>query len=316
MSGIALAVHGGAGRILRGHVDPALEAEAREALAHALRSGFLILSSGGSALEAATAAVQVLEDAECFNAGRGAVLTSKGGVEMDACVMDGSSRRAGAVAGVRHVRNPVAAARAVMENTPHVMLCGPQADLFAETHGLSPMPQEYFITPRRQAQFRPVHADGLIMLDHDAEALGTVGAVARDASGNLAAATSTGGLMNKLPGRVGDSPIPGAGTWADSATCAVSCTGDGEAFIRSAFAHEVDALIRLQGMPLAEACRRALGRVGESGGTGGCIALDGSGFSLSFTTAGMYRGYVDGEGLVRTALYGDEEPGENLYAGE
>jgi beta-aspartyl-peptidase (threonine type) len=301
MAGIALAVHGGAGG------PPATEADAQEiraALAASLRAGHARLAAGGSALDAVEAAVAVLESHPLFNAGRGAALTSAGGVELDAAIMDGRSRALGAVACVRGIANPVRLARLVLERTPHVLLVGPGAESFAAAHGVPSVDPASLVTSARwadlerarQAERRP--AGG-----------GTVGAVALDGAGHLAAATSTGGVTNQLPGRVGDTPIAGAGTWADDATCAVSATGPGEAFIRSAFAHEIDARMRLAGAGLEDACREALRRVGELGARGGCVAVDRTGrIALPFTSAAMPRGTIGADGVTCVAI--GSAPGE------
>jgi isoaspartyl peptidase/L-asparaginase-like protein (Ntn-hydrolase superfamily) len=281
-------VHGGSGPA----GDPG--GEIRRGLAAALEAGWRALAAGGSALDAVVAAVEVLEDREEFNAGRGSALTRAGGVEMDAAVMEGAQRRAGAVAGLRRVVHPVRAARAVMERSPHVLLAGPAADEFAGACGLALAEPDHFVTARRRAQLEA------LARPPGPEAGGTVGAVARDADGHLAAATSTGGVAGKLPGRVSDSALPGAGTWADDATCAVSATGHGEAFVRCAFAHEVDALLRHARLPLAEACERALARVSALGARGGCIALDArGGLALPFSSPAMPRGWIGEDGRPR-----------------
>lgn len=305
MERVVLVVHGGAGNITPLAVDSFHETACRAALAEALLAGVGVLREGGTALRAVEIAVRLMEDFELFNAGRGSVLTSAETVEMDAAIMDGRQRRAGAVGAVKRVKNPVSAALAVMEQSPHVMLVGDAADSFAEERGLMLMEPSHFITPHRLEQFRRAHEAGRISRDHDEDALGTVGAVARDRDGNLAAATSTGGLMNKLPGRVGDSPTIGAGVWADNAACAVSATGDGEMFVRAVFAHEVDALIRIGGLPLERACRLALERVSNLGGAGGCIAVDRDGeIAMPFTTNGMYRGWIRLDGQMHVEIFG------------
>lgn len=305
MDNVVLVVHGGAGNVTPDTVDSVHESACRAALTESLLAGLAILREGGSALQAVARAVRLLEDFELLNAGRGSVLTSDGKVEMDAAIMDGRTRRAGAVGGVSRIKNPVDAALAVMQSTPHVLLVGEAADDYAEQQGLPVVDQSYFITPHRLEQFERAHAAGRVTRDHDEDAIGTVGAVARDKKGNLAAATSTGGLTNKMPGRVGDSPVVGAGVWADNAVCAVSATGDGEMFVRTVFAHEVDALIRIGGLPLDRACRLALERVRSVGGTGGCIAVDREGnIATPFTTAGMYRGWIRLDGRLEVQLYG------------
>jgi len=275
-----LAIHGGAGP---GPAEPDGDGTrwARQAagLAAALGAGRAVLHDGGPALDAVVAAVALMEDDEEWNAGRGSALTAAGTVELDAAVADGRARRLGAVACVTGVRHPVEAARAVLDDGRHVLLAGPGAEAFARAAGLRFESPGWFVTPRRR---------------QDLARYGTVGAVARDAEGHLAAATSTGGRTAQLPGRVGDSPIPGAGTWADDATCAVSATGIGEAFLRAAFAHEVDARLRLVGAGLDAACRAALAEVAAAGGDGGCIALAAEGRPvLPFTTTLMHRGWAE-----------------------
>jgi beta-aspartyl-peptidase (threonine type) len=296
----AIAVHGGSGAITRASLTLEREREYRAALAQALVAGQRVLSGGGSALDAVTASVMAMEDSPLFNAGRGAVLTSAATVEMDASVMDGRDRRAGAVAGVTRVRNPVAAARAVMERSPHVLLAGRGADEFARAQGLALAEPAYFRTEERLRQLRRVQEGGPAEPDKH----GTVGAVALDRAGNLAAATSTGGTTNKRPGRVGDSPLVGAGTWAENATVAVSATGTGEMFIRSAAAHEVAALVRLRGLSPQEAADASLARVAAIGGRGGLVVLDRSGVpAFSFTTEGMFRGFARGDGAPEVMVF-------------
>lgn len=297
-----LAVHGGAGP--RG--GDADREEERAALRESLAAGGAVLGRGGSALDAVCAAVRVLEGAPALNAGRGSVLAADGVCEMDAAVCRGSDLAAGAVACVRRVLQPVDAARAVLEGSPHVLLAAEGADRFAEEVGLATASPEHFVTPERRAQLERVRARGGLALDSDAG--GTVGAVARDAAGHLAAATSTGGLVNKRPGRVSDSAQVGAGTWADDATCAVSATGHGESFLRCAFAHEVHARLRFGDEPLEKACAGALERVRALGGRGGCIAVDRFGrLALPFRAGAMLRGFVDAEGTAQVAV-GPEAP--------
>jgi beta-aspartyl-peptidase (threonine type) len=292
-----LAIHGGAGPAPDDEADGGASRWPRQAagLAAALRAGLAVLSGGGPALEAVIAAVTALEDDEQWNAGRGSALTAAGAVEMDAAVADGRGRRLGGVAVVTGVRHPVQAARAVMEDGRHVLLAGAGAAVFARAAGLAFEPEGWFVTDRRRqdlARRAPTAAGG-------PAGGSTVGAVARDADGHLAAATSTGGRTGQLPGRVGDSPVPGAGTWADDATCAVSATGVGEAFLRAAFAHEVDARLRLEGVDLDAACQEALAAVTAAGGNGGCIAVSGQGRPvLPFTTPLMHRGWAELGGPV------------------
>jgi beta-aspartyl-peptidase (threonine type) len=288
MAEIAIVVHGGAG-----DWPVMAHAAARAGVEAAVAAGFTVLADGGDPLTAAQAAVIVLEDNAMFTAGRGAALDAGGGAALDASIMRGADRAAGAVAGLRGIRNPIAAARAVLDDGRHVLLAGEPAAEFARAAGLATAPAGYFETPaRRRALERAENLRG-----------GTVGAVARDARGRLAAATSTGGTTGKHPGRVGDSPLIGAGTWADDATAAISATGDGEAIIRSALAHEIDALVRLAGLPLDAACERALAAMAERPGTGGVIALAPfGGVSAAFTTAAMPRAWRVGAGAAGSAI--------------
>jgi len=271
----------------------------RAALEGALRAGYEVLERDGTSLDAVTAAVSVLEDSPLFNAGRGAVFNAAGKHELDAAVMEGAGLRAGAVAGVRRVRNPVLAARAVMERTPHVMLIGSAADAFARNAGLEMVAPDYYSTPQRLAALKRAQgqdAEARARMT-EADRHGTVGAVALDRTGNVAAATSTGGFTNKLPGRVGDSPVIGAGTYADNRACAVSGTGDGEYYIRRALAYDITARMRYLGESLDKAAESALEALVQLGGSGGLVAIDVHGnIAMPFTTEGMYRGCVkDGE---------------------
>ena len=306
---IALAVHGGAGTIERDQMTPEREREYRAGIENALRAGREILERDGSSLDAVEAAVRVLEDDPHFNAGKGSVFTSAGTNEMDAAIMNGETLSAGAVACVKHVRNPIVLARAVMEKSKHVMMVGGGAEEFAKDNGIGLVDAKYFFTQRRWEELQKkkaeqAGADGGEKFITDADGHGTVGAVARDSQGNLAAATSTGGTTNKLPGRVGDSPVIGAGTYASNATCAVSCTGDGEFFIEATVAQQVSALMELRGMPLAEAAERALADSQKLGGTGGLIAVDKNGnVALPFNTSGMYRGYLGENGKFVIEIY-------------
>jgi len=308
-----LVVHGGAGTIAREKMTPEREAEVRETLDRAMQAGYAILEGGGSSLDAVEVTLVMLEDSPLFNAGKGAVFTHAGTNEMDASIMDGATGAAGAVGGVTRVRNPIRAARAVMTRTRHVLLVGPGADHFAEEAGLELETPEYFHTERRWEQLQRAIERDRLELDHGSEPPpaatppadkhGTVGAVALDRAGNLAAATSTGGLTNKRWGRVGDSPIVGAGTFADNATCAVSCTGHGEFFIRQAIAHSVSARMAFGGQTLAEAAAAVVDeQLTPLGGTGGLIALDGElNVAMPYNTGGMYRGMKlsDGRHEVR-----------------
>jgi Asparaginase len=313
--GVALAVHGGAGTIRREHLTPEMEDACHVALAAALRAGHAALMSGGSALDAVEVAVRVLEDEPLFNAGRGAVFTAEGHNELDAAVMDGATGKVGAVAGVTTVRNPVTLARAVLERTPFVLLAGRGAEQLASELGLERVDPPYFWTEARWKQLQaaqqrerenPENLAAAVSLSEDNK-FGTVGAVATDGRGNVAAATSTGGLTNKRYGRVGDSPVPGAGTWADNATCAVSATGHGEYFLRLAVAHDIAARIAYLGASVAEAAGAVVHeRLRAVGGDGGVIALDAHGnATLPFNTSGMYRGYITTSGEVVTAIYAE-----------
>jgi L-asparaginase / beta-aspartyl-peptidase len=308
-NGYALAIHGGAGTLKRGEMSAEREALYRAGLARALAAGRDVLALGGSALDAVTRAVCALEDDPLFNAGRGAVFTRAGSQEMDAAVMDGRDRRAGAVAGIFGPKNPILAARAVMERSPHVLLIGDSAMVFCREAGLAFADRDYFFTEARwQTLVETLEQERAGRLDADeSRRHGTVGAVARDRAGNLAAATSTGGMTGKLPGRVGDSPIIGAGTFAANATCAVSATGHGEFFIRYAAAHEITARMAHGRQDLAEAAQTVIAELGAIGGSGGLVAVGHDGaVALPFNCAGMYRGYVRGDGIVYTAIY--DEP--------
>ncbi len=301
MSRIALALHGGAGPLRRLRLDPDQEAALRAAIASRLEAGHTALEGGASALDVVEEAVAALEDDPLFNAGRGSALTIDGRVEMDACIADGRSRATGAVACVSRLANPIAAARLVMERTPHVILVGEAAEHFAIAHGAREADPASLVTETRRQELARLREPGA------GDAAGTVGAVARDRDGHLAAATSTGGMAGQLRGRVGDSAVFGAGTWADDLSCAVSGTGHGEAFIRCALAHEIEALVRTRAMPLAAACDAALARVAELGSTGGCIAVDRNGeVAARFNTAGMVRGCLTATGRPSVAIYRDE----------
>lgn len=308
-----LVIHGGAGVIERGSLTPEREAAYREKLEEALRAGYAVLQAGGSALDAAIAAVRPMEDSELFNAGRGAVFTAEGEVELDASVMDGATLQAGAVTGIRHVRNPILAARMVMERSRHVMLSGAGADAFAAQQGLETVENDYFYTERRREALRRAQerererSEAAPLREREPhERMGTVGAVALDQQGRLAAATSTGGTTNKRFGRIGDSPIIGAGTYAD-ARCGVSATGTGEYFIRLAVAHAICARVRYLGESIDVAASAVIhGDLTELEGDGGVIALDADGnVAMPFNTAGMYRGYITADGTVTVEIYGD-----------
>ena len=307
MSGIALAIHGGAGPIGRDRLDAEQERVARDALQRALRVGRDALISDASALDAVELAVSILEEEPSFNAGRGSALTATAQAAMDAAIADGRTRSAGAVAGVERLVHPISAARLVMEQSPHVLLIGAHAETFARERGAAIADPSYFITELQREELARERAEAGTRSQGDESCSGTVGAVARDANAHLAAATSTGGMTNQLPGRVGDTPLIGAGSWADDATCAVSGTGHGEAFIRCGFAHEVDALIRLRQLGIEAACQSALARVTALGSTGGCIAVGPTGpVIVEFTSIGMYRGWIGEDGEPRAAIFADE----------
>ena len=307
-----IVIHGGAGTIERSTMTPEKERAYRAGLERALTAGYEILKQGGSSLDATEAAVRVLEDDPHFNAGKGSVFTSAGTNEMDAAIMDGKTLAAGAVACLKHIKNPIALARLVMERSGHVMMDGEGAETFAGENGMELVDQKYFFTQKRwdalqkikAAEKKRTGAVGKAFVITDQDRHGTVGAVALDKNGNLAAATSTGGTTNKRPGRVGDTPVIGAGTYANNATCAVSATGDGEYSIRAGVAHEVSALIEYRGMKLQEAAQMALDAVEKLGGAGGLIAIDKNGeIALPFNTNGMYRGYVDPNGKFVVEIY-------------
>ncbi len=302
----SLVLHGGAGSIERHRLTPEQDAGARAGLSRALDVGAAILSGVGSALDAVEAAVRVLEDDPHFNAGRGAAFTRDGGIELDAAIMDGATRAAGAVAGITQTRSPVALARRVMAASPHVLLSGTGAEQFARDQGLEVAPEGWFETPERRRQLDEMLSRNADAFDVDMK-YGTVGAVARDAAGHVAAATSTGGVTGKRWGRIGDSPLIGAGTFADDRACAVSCTGSGEFFIRVGVGHEIAARIRLAGDTAQAAADAVMAEVRALGGTGGVIVTTPAGDALwSLTTPGMYRARATAAGVREVAIYGDE----------
>lgn len=293
-----LAIHGGAGTIHRSQMTPELEREYRSGLETALAAGWEVLERGGASLDAVEAAVTALEDFPLFNAGRGSVFTHEGKQEMDAAIMDGTHLRAGAVAFVRNIRNPIKLARLVMERTEHVLLAGEGANQFAEQLGVHTESDEYFFTEHRWLQLQEAIAAGRVQLDHVvAKPVGTVGAVACDSKGRLAAATSTGGMTNKKFGRVGDTPLIGLGTYADD-VCAVSCTGHGEYFMLGVTAFDVAARMKYKGIGLQEAARETIDHLTSIKGEGGLIAVDTFGnVTLPFNSEGMYRGQVTADGM-------------------
>jgi len=293
-----LAIHGGAGTVVKSLMTAELEAEYRSGLDAALTAGWAVLDARGTALDAVGAAVVVLENFPLFNAGRGAVFTHDGRQEMDASIMDGSTLRAGSVAEVRNLKNPIILARAVMEKTAHVLLAGEGAMKFAAEQGFRLEADKYFFTEGRWQQLQDAIAAGRVQLDHSApKPIGTVGAVACDAEGRLAAATSTGGMTNKKFGRVGDTPLIGAGTYAND-LCAVSCTGHGEYFMLAVTAYDVAARMRYKDLSLVDAAAEAIAHLTEIGGEGGLIAVDREGrVTMPFNSEGMYRGSADSSGF-------------------
>ena len=300
----AIAIHGGAGTLSRKDMSEAQEKDYRAGLDAALDAGYAVLARNGSSLDATIAAVRVLEDNPLFNAGRGAVLDRNGEAQLDASLMDGRTLGAGAVTGLKHVKNPIELARLVMDKSPHVMLVGEGAEEFAKLQGVELVPNEYFRTPIRQQQLERM-LRGAQIRENELVAFGTVGAVALDLAGNIAAATSTGGMTGKRWGRVGDSPIIGAGTYANNERCALSATGHGEYFIRTVVAHDICAQVQYLKIPLAEAVDNVLnGRMKALGGNGGVIAIDPRGeIVMEFNSEGMFRGVRTSRGRHETAIY-------------
>ncbi|HEX8873361.1 MAG TPA: isoaspartyl peptidase/L-asparaginase [Nitrosospira sp.] len=317
-SPIRLVIHGGAGAIRRSKRAKEREQPYMQALAQSLTAGYAVLQAGGSSIDAVTAAIVVMEDSPLFNAGKGSVFSHAGRIELEASIMDGSTRMAGAVAGVTTIRNPIRAARAVMTKSSHVMLIGEGAEIFAAKQGLEIVDPSYFYTQYRWDQLQKAIARERVVRDHDVdpdtlqpgtdEKRGTVGAVALDRYGNLAAGTSTGGLTNKRFGRVGDSPIIGAGTYADNRSVAVSATGTGEMFIRTVAAFNTAAQVRLLHIPIAEAADNTLAEIAAIGGDGGLILLDARGnYAMRFNTSGMYRGTIGNDGMAQTGIFRETE---------
>jgi beta-aspartyl-peptidase (threonine type) len=320
-SPIRLIIHGGAGAISRNRLTAEREQAYTQVLVQSLIAGYTVLKAGGSSVDAVIAAIVAMEDSPLFNAGKGAVFTHTGCNELDASVMDGATRMAGAVAAVTTIRNPIRAAHAVMTKSAHVLLIGHGAETFAAEQGMEIVDPSYFHTQHRWDQLQKAIAKDRMMLDHDSdpdipsptdmdEKRGTVGAVALDRYGNLAAGTSTGGLTNKRYGRVGDSPIIGAGTYADNRSVAVSATGTGEMFIRAAAAFNTAAQVQLLNTPIAEAADNTLAEIAAIGGDGGLIVLDTKGdHAMCFNTKGMYRGIIDNDGIARIGIFpGAEKP--------
>ncbi|MCS6967608.1 MAG: isoaspartyl peptidase/L-asparaginase [Cytophagales bacterium] len=317
-SKIAIAVHGGAGTISKANMTPELEKEYTDKLDEAVSAGYAVLQKGGTALEAVATAIEILENSPLFNAGKGAVLTNEGTVELDASVMDGKTLSAGAVAGVTTIKNPILAAIAVMQKSPHVMMTGRGAETFAQQQGLEIVPNSYFLEQHRYEQWKKLNSGDNPEKGHLSpknppsedtsikdEKFGTVGCVALDQYGNLAAGTSTGGMMNKRFGRIGDSPIIGAGTYANNQTCAVSATGHGEYFIRAVAAYDIAALMAYKKMPLKKAAEEVvMKKLVKMGGQGGVIAIDRKGnIAMPFNSQGMYRACIYPDGRKYIAIY-------------
>lgn len=314
-----LVIHGGAGTILKENMSDSLETAYKQKLEEAIRTGHEILKNGGTAMEAVTKTINVMEDSPLFNAGKGAVFTHEGTNELDASVMDGATLNAGAVAGVTRIKNPIDLALAVMNESPHVMLYGEGAQTFAKDQGFELVDPSYFYTENRFRSLQRIKDREKTELDHDAKVsfaedpfiknskFGTVGCAALDKNGNLAAGTSTGGMTNKRWNRIGDAPIIGAGTYANNATCAVSSTGWGEYFIRAMVAHDISAIMQYTGASLQEAAAEVIQKkVPELGGDGGIIAIDKDGnVSMEFNTAGMYRAHMNAEGELTIGIYKD-----------
>lgn len=318
-----LVIHGGAGTILRKNMTPEKETAYQEKLIEVLQKGYEILENGGSALDAVEACIHIMEDSPLFNAGKGAVFTHEGKNELDASIMYGQDLKAGAVAGVTTVKHPISAARKVMENSPHVMMSGAGAEKFAESEGLEIVDPEYFKVDKRWEQLQRLleKESDKQELDHDGDQgmteeekdykYGTVGVAALDKSGNLAAGTSTGGMTNKRWGRIGDSPIIGAGTYADNETCAISATGHGEYFIRYAVAHDISSLMRYKNLSLDDAAHEVImKKLVKAGGDGGVIGIDRDGnVTMTFNTPGMYRGFYLEGGQPETGIYEAKKAG-------
>lgn len=318
MKGFGIVLHGGAGTIIKEYTSDSLENAYKSKLEEAIRAGHSILEKGGSSLDAVTATINILEDSPLFNAGRGAVFTHEGRNELDASIMDGATLKAGAVAGVRHIKNPINLARDVMDKSPHVMLYGAGAEVFAQGLGYQMMDTSYFYTQKqydilkdvirrqKEKEAKKVAYNDPILNDYK---FGTVGCVALDKSGNLAAGTSTGGMTNKRWNRIGDSPIIGAGTYANNATCAVSATGWGEYFIRSAAAYDISALMDYKGLSLKDAAMEVIqNKIPNLGGDGGIVAIDKNGnMTMEFNTAGMFRASMNSKGEMMIGMYKDSE---------
>ena len=314
----AIAVHGGAGSLKTMNLSPEQEKAYKDTLALALQAGYNILKNGGTSVDAVQATINVLENSPLFNAGRGSVLTHKGTVEMDAAIMDGNTLKAGAVAGVRTIKNPISAARKILDSSKFILLSGKGAEEFATKHGLEIVDTSYFVTEFRKKQLEKIINSDTVVLDHtdttgmilpgdnkEGDKFGTVGCVALDQFGNLAAGTSTGGLVNKKFNRIGDSPLIGCGTYANNKSCAISCTGKGEDFIRLVVAHDISSLMLYKHKSLKQASKKVImEKLVEIGGRGGCICIDKKGnIEIPFNTEGMFRGSIDKKGKVEVMIY-------------
>ena len=309
-SDFGLVIHGGAGSMERGVFTPEQEQAYKDKLTEALNTGYEILKNGGTGVECVEKVINVMEDSPLFNSGKGAVLTNAGTAELDASIMDGSDLNSGAGAGVKHIKNPISLARLVMEKSPHVMMAGEGAEKFAEENGVEMVDNSYFITEKRKKALerileREKSKDQSMLEKWPNHKFGTVGCAALDKNGNLAAGTSTGGMTNKRWGRIGDSPVIGAGTYANNATCAISCTGHGEYFIRNVVAYDISALMEYKGLSLKAASNEVvLNKLVKKGGSGGVIAIDKFGnISTPFNTSGMFRGYMTDEGVPVVKIY-------------
>ena len=308
----SIVIHGGAGTILKENMTPEMDRAYRSILSKAIAVGHEILKEGGSSQEAVEKTIHVMENSPLFNAGKGAVLTAKGQASLDASFMEGKTLNAGAISGVSHIKNPISTAIAVMEKSPHVMLSGEGADEFAKSLGKETVPNSYFITERRKkALLRVQESENKQISFYDPfiqdSKFGTVGCVALDKAGNLAAGTSTGGMINKKWDRIGDAPIIGAGTYANNASCGVSATGWGEFFIRAVVAHDIAALVEYKNLDIVTASKQVLKKVKELGGNGGVVVLDRSGnVAMEFNTAGMYRAYMNSKGELKVMIFQNE----------
>lgn len=306
-----IVIHGGAGTILKKNMTPEMEEAYRTKLTEAIAVGHAILKNGGSSSEAVEKTIHVMENSPLFNAGKGAVLTADATIALDASFMEGATQNAGAVAGVKHIKNPISAAIAVMHHSPHVMLSGKGAEEFALSQGLDTVPMQYFITERRRKALERIQSKNAFTASEEKDFLrhsryGTVGCVALDKNGNIAAGTSTGGMTNKKWGRIGDAPIIGAGTYANNASCGVSATGWGEFFIRSVVAYDIAAQVEYKNTPIQEAAKKTLDKVTALGGDGGVIVLDNQGnVAMEFNTAGMYRAHMNANGDLNVKIYND-----------